>query len=161
MSKKYSLKVNENYHFELNSKSVVALDIIAKEVNQYQIIENDTTYDIETLKTDFSNKKYEVSVNGNKYKVQIKNELDDLIKKMGLTLGDKKKEKVIKAPMPGLILDILVSEGQEIKEGDSLLILEAMKMENILVAITDGIVKQIHVKKADAVDKKQLLIKMV
>jgi len=160
MSKKYSLKVNENYQFELNSESVVELDVISKEANQFQIIENDTTYTIKPLKTDFSKKEYEVEVNGNKYKVQIKDELDAIIKKMGLTLGNKKKEKDVKAPMPGLILDILVSEGQEIKEGDSLLILEAMKMENMLVASTDGIVKKIHVNKADAVDKKQLLIEM-
>ncbi len=62
--------------------------------------------------------------------------------------------------MPGLILEISVSEGQEVKEGDALLVLEAMKMENVLTAPKDGVIQAITVKKGDAVEKKQLLIEM-
>lgn len=62
--------------------------------------------------------------------------------------------------MPGLILDILVTEGQEIKEGEQVLVLSAMKMENIITAPSDGVVKLIEVKKDDAVEKGQLLIEI-
>ena len=64
----------------------------------------------------------------------------------------------IKAPMPGLILEINVSVGQEVKENDPLLILEAMKMENCFLSPRDGVIKSIAVEKGNAVDKGQLLI---
>jgi biotin carboxyl carrier protein len=60
--------------------------------------------------------------------------------------------------MPGLILDINVKIGQKVKEDDPLLILEAMKMENVLTSPRDGIIKSISVSKGDAVNKNQLLI---
>jgi len=66
----------------------------------------------------------------------------------------------VKAPMPGLVLDILVEPGQSVQKGDNLLILEAMKMENIIKASGSGVVKNIPVHKKDAVEKNQLLIEM-
>jgi len=60
--------------------------------------------------------------------------------------------------MPGLVLNILVEEGQDIKKGDALIVLEAMKMENILKSPADGKVKKVSVKKGVAVEKGQILI---
>jgi biotin carboxyl carrier protein len=60
--------------------------------------------------------------------------------------------------MPGLILEISISEGQEVKENDALLILEAMKMENVIKSPRDGIIKSIKVKQTEAVDINSLLI---
>lgn len=60
--------------------------------------------------------------------------------------------------MPGMVLNILVTEGQEVKKGDALIILEAMKMENILKSPTDGTIKKIAITKGFAVEKNQLLI---
>jgi biotin carboxyl carrier protein len=77
---------------------------------------------------------------------------------MGFEVGASKKVNDIKAPMPGLILEINVTVGQEVKEDDVLLILEAMKMENALTSPRDGIIKSISVSKSDTVDKNQLLI---
>ena len=71
------------------------------------------------------------------------------------------KVNEIKAPMPGLVLDIRVAEGDEVKKGDSILVLEAMKMENIIKSPTDGIIKKINVKKGIAVEKNQVLIHFV
>lgn len=51
----------------------------------------------------------------------------------------------VKAPMPGKILSVAVSEGQAVKKGDTLLVLEAMKMQNEIAAPADGTVKQIRV----------------
>ena len=62
--------------------------------------------------------------------------------------------------MPGLIIDILVKEGQAIQKGDQLLILEAMKMENVIKAEGEGIVKSILTEKSKAVDKGQVIIEM-
>jgi biotin carboxyl carrier protein len=60
--------------------------------------------------------------------------------------------------MPGLILDINVTEGELVAEDTPLLILEAMKMENVITSPREGVIKSITVKKGDTVDKKQLLI---
>ena len=79
---------------------------------------------------------------------------------MGLTLAAAQVINDSKAPMPGLILDVQVKEGDEVKEGDYLLVLEAMKMENTLTAPRDGVVKSITVSKGQTVDKNRLLIEM-
>ena len=68
------------------------------------------------------------------------------------------KIQQVKAPMPGLVLNILVNEGDEIKKGDSLLVLEAMKMENMIKSPTDGIIKKIEIKQGDKVEKNELLV---
>ena len=60
--------------------------------------------------------------------------------------------------MPGMVLNILVAEGQQVKKGDSLLVLEAMKMENVLKSPTDGVIKKVVATKGTAVEKNQLLI---
>jgi biotin carboxyl carrier protein len=77
---------------------------------------------------------------------------------MGLENALTPKVSDLKAPMPGLVLQILVEPGQEIKKGDKILILEAMKMENAIKAPADAIVAQIHINPGTAVDKNQLLI---
>jgi len=60
--------------------------------------------------------------------------------------------------MPGLIIDLKIKAGDTVKSGDQLLILEAMKMENIIKSPGDGIVKFIKVKKGDSVEKGQVLL---
>jgi len=65
----------------------------------------------------------------------------------------------VKAPMPGLLLNVMVKPGNQVFKGDNLLVLEAMKMENMIKSPTDGVVKSIEVEKSSAVDKNQVLIK--
>jgi len=90
--------------------------------------------------------------------VVISDHVDILINDMGLTVGVSKKQNDLISPMPGLIIDVQVSAGQEVKEGDTLVILSAMKMESNFVSDIDGIIKAVHVAKDDAVDKGQLLV---
>lgn len=97
-------------------------------------------------------------MNGNKYTVQIKDKYDDLLKELGIDTASAKKVKEMKAPMPGLVVDVRVKEGDTIKKGDALVVLQAMKMENILKSPADVIVKKIHIKKDDTVEKNQILI---
>ena len=110
------------------------------------------------LNSDFNKKRYSIKVNSNTYDVDINDDLDQLIADLGFEIGTTKQVNNIKAPMPGLILEINVSEGQEVKEDDALLILEAMKMENVITSPREGIIKSIKVKQAETVDKNSLLI---
>lgn len=66
----------------------------------------------------------------------------------------------IKAPMPGIIMEILVDEGYTVRRDDELLILEAMKMENPIRSPEDGVVKTILVKKKDFVDTDQIIMSL-
>jgi biotin carboxyl carrier protein len=77
---------------------------------------------------------------------------------MGLDLKANKKVEPVKAPMPGMVLKVLVRPGQQIEKGDGLLILEAMKMENVLKANGPATVKSIRVEERTAVEKGAVLI---
>jgi biotin carboxyl carrier protein len=67
-------------------------------------------------------------------------------------------EKEVKAPLPGIIIDVFVSEGQKINVGDTLVVIEAMKMENEIPSEYSGTVEKIFVKKGDTVEGDQILM---
>ena len=105
-------------------------------------------------------KTFTIKVNGSAYEVQLADQYDQLVNRLGLGVVSEHKVREIRAPMPGLVLDISVEIGQHVQKGDPLLILEAMKMENVLKSQGDGVVKAIRVEKGEAVDKNALLIEM-
>ncbi len=154
----YKIKVNASHQFEITKADVEALDCIETSDNTFHILQENTSVNASVLGSNFNKKLYTVKVNNNTYEVNINNALDQQIEALGFEVGASKKINEIKAPMPGLILEISVIEGQEVKENDALLILEAMKMENVIKSPCDGIVKSINVKQAEAVDKNSLLI---
>jgi biotin carboxyl carrier protein len=158
MKNSYQTKVNDVFNFEIDSEDLKTLDSVEVTNNSFHVLKDNKSFNATISKADYLNKSYEVIVNKNKYNVNIYNALDLLIKEMGFELGSTKKVNEIKAPMPGLILDINVKVGQEVSENDNILILEAMKMENVITAPRDGIIKSISINKGDAVDKNQLLI---
>ncbi|GGH43857.1 acetyl-CoA carboxylase biotin carboxyl carrier protein subunit [Mangrovimonas yunxiaonensis] len=154
----YHVTVNGVDSFEISQDDISNLDAIATTKNTYHVLQQHTSYKAQVLSKDLNNKTYQVAINNTVYTINVEDTLDRLIKEMGFELGVTKHINNIKAPMPGLILDINVSVGQEVKEDDTLLILEAMKMENVLTSPRDGVIKSISVSKGDAVDKNQLLL---
>jgi len=124
----------------------------------FQVIHHRKVYLVEILTCSTNGKEVNIKVNQNKYQVNLKDNLDQVMDKMGISAGKDMLEKDIKAPMPGMILDIMAKEGQLIKKGDTLLVLEAMKMENVIKAPAEVSVKKILVAKGDSVEKKQVLI---
>ena len=154
----FKVKVNNSFDFDVDSEKIKEFDAISHENQKFHILEKSKSYNAQIINQDFNNKTYTISINNNTYIVAINDDLDVLIKDMGFEVGATKKVNDVKAPMPGLILDINVSIGQEVKEDDALLILEAMKMENVITSPRDGIIKSISVSKGAAVDKNQLLI---
>jgi biotin carboxyl carrier protein len=77
---------------------------------------------------------------------------------LGLSSLNAAKVSEVKAPMPGMVLKVFVTEGMEIKKGDNLFVLEAMKMENIIKSPADVTVKTIKIKPGDKVEKGQVLL---
>jgi biotin carboxyl carrier protein len=158
MQKPYKVTVNQKQKFDVSSQQANALDVVSVSDHKFHLLFQNKSHQVEIVASDFIHKNYTVLVNNTLHVVQIANELDQQIAEMGFALGATKQINAIKAPMPGLILEICVEVGQEVQENDLLLILEAMKMENSFASPRQGIIKSIAVSKGDAVDKGQLLI---
>jgi biotin carboxyl carrier protein len=92
------------------------------------------------------------------FEVKRKYALLDLISQLGLDKQKVKRLKELTSPMPGRVLKIMVKAGDQINIGDSLLSLEAMKMENILKSDGEGIVKEVFISEEQVVDKGEVLI---
>lgn len=158
MNTSYKVKINNITEIDITKDAALALDTIETAPSKFHILQNNNSFKAEITEGNFKERAYQVKVNNNTYNINILNDLDVLIKQMGFEIGATKMVNDIKAPMPGLILDIIAKVGQEVQEDDALLILEAMKMENVLTSPRDGVIKSISVTKGDAVDKNQLLI---
>ena len=133
-------------------------DISAIGPNTFHIIKDNKSYTAEVVQADYQAKILTFKINGVTQTISIKDRFDVLLDKLGMSDANAQKVNDVKAPMPGLILAIKVQPGQEVKKGDPLMILEAMKMENILKSPGDGVVKAIKVQERQNVEKNQVLI---
>ncbi len=107
-----------------------------------------------------SSKESLAAINGKAARVQVWTDRDLLLEQVGMSGADDAADRVVRAPMPGLVLETLVEAGRPVSKGDGLLVLEAMKMENEIRASTDGVVKVVHVSAGDAVTKNDLLVEL-
>lgn len=160
MDKIYKAKVNNEFDFAFTQEEINQLDSLIVNDKNIHILHENKSITTQILNRNFNNQQYKIKVNSNIFKVDISNDLDLLISEMGLSLAAGLQVNEIKAPMPGLILNINVEIGQEVKEGETLLILEAMKMENSITAPRDAVIKSISVKTGNTVAKNELLIEM-
>lgn len=159
-NKEYTIteKGDSPLSFEVNGKEV-AVDAIAPAKNMLHILYNSHSYSVELLEYNAEEKTAVIKVNSALYEVKLKDETDDLLERLGMGKSTHKVQQ-IKAPMPGKVIDIKVREGDSINKGDGLLVLEAMKMENILKAPEAAIIKKIHATKGKAVEKNEVLIEL-
>ncbi len=124
----------------------------------FHIIYDGNSYDVFVHKIDRENQEVELSINGKKTSVKLVSRIEKLLKELGMDHQLAKKLSDLKAPMPGMIHSIEVEIGQDVQKGDALLVLEAMKMENVIKAVGDGKVKNIHVAAKESVEKGHILI---
>lgn len=161
--KKFKIESKENIDGKnllfVNNKEVKA-DIKSIDDNLFHIILNDRSYNAEIVNESINDKTFEIKVKGRNYQVKVEDELESILDKLGFKSSKSKEIKQINAPMPGLVTNINVAQNQHVEKGDSLLVLEAMKMENIIKSPSTGIIKNIHVQKSDPVEKGQLLIEL-
>jgi biotin carboxyl carrier protein len=136
------------------------LDIVPDGKGAFQILHKGRSYHAKLLEADYVARQISFQINGAKYTLHIADHYERLVQELGLNVGSSQKQNVVKAPMPGLVLNIMVEVGQVVCKGDPLLILEAMKMENVIKAIGDGTVKLVAVVKGAAVEKGHLLLEM-
>lgn len=146
-----------SYSARLNGNPV-QLDLVQDKDGRMHVLRDNRSYSVEVLNMDKLAKTVTLKINGNRYDVQLTDKFDALLKSLGMDAVTSAKLNELKAPMPGLVLDIVITEGQAVQKGDALVVLEAMKMENILKSPGSGVVKKIMVKKGTPVEKNQVLI---
>jgi len=162
----FKIKVNSKFDHEVELKSNTLTldgseflaDTVKLDANNYHILHEQKSYNVEIVSLDITEKIATIKVNGNIYQLKAKDQFDALLEQLGMANLNSNKISDIKAPMPGLVLKVLVSEGDEVKKGDNLFVLEAMKMENIIKAPADAVIKTIKIQPTDKVEKGQLLI---
>lgn len=158
------IKINDNSEFSIEEeKGVFTLngeeknvDILKISDNHYSIIKDNKSFEVEVVAQEGKN--FKLLVNGKEYESSVKDGLDLLLDKMGISAANNVVENELKSPMPGLVLDIKVKVGQTVAEGEGIIVLEAMKMENVLKAPADVVIKSILVEKGKNVEKNAVLV---
>jgi biotin carboxyl carrier protein len=135
-------------------------DVAVQANGLISVLFNNKSYTAIIDNVDRKNKEVTLKINGQVYKTAISEPIDQLLNNMGMNLKAMQKAEPVKAPMPGMVLKVLVTAGQQIVKGDGLVILEAMKMENVLKATASATVKAVKVSERTAVEKGTILIEL-
>ena len=148
--------VNTRFNFELDE--VINWDVVEVKDGRFHIVYNKKSFVADVLTHDRKSKSFEIIINNNTYSVQLKDRFDELLHDLGMEVGSSNKDNDVKAPMPGRVVEILVKEGDAIAKGDGLIVLEAMKMENIIKSTREGVLKHIQTAVGDSVEKNAILL---
>lgn len=155
-SKTFDVSI-ENGQPMLNGNPLV-WDLTCINETTFHILHENKSYSAELVQWDKPTKTIKLKINGIIQTVELKDRYDMLLEKMGMSGSGAGKVNSVKAPMPGLIVKINVNVGDVVNAGDALLVLEAMKMENVIKASGEATVSQIKVNKGNSVEKGQVLI---
>lgn len=161
----YAVQVNNhNFEIEISGDEFIVngkpmrLDISRIGEGHFHVLLDSRSFRAEIVEQDTAAKRFTVKVNGKYYPLVLKDKYDVLLEKMGMNANAGARVNHVRAPMPGLIIALKVKAGDQVKAGDTLLILEAMKMENVIKAPADATVKSVKVAMGDGVEKNQVLI---
>jgi biotin carboxyl carrier protein len=150
-----TVRVNEDFSVpagEIDSKaSVVEKDGL------YYVIVDGTVVPV-TLKQSASTREYTCLIDQQIYEVKLHRVIDGLVQSMGYDLIISRSFEAVTAPMPGLVKKVHVSVGETVIKGQSLVTLEAMKMENIIKSPNEGTIKAIAAEVGKAVEKNEILL---
>ncbi|MGA0558124.1 acetyl-CoA carboxylase biotin carboxyl carrier protein subunit [Larkinella sp. VNQ87] len=133
-------------------------DLVRLNDRQFHLLFENRSYTAEVLHLDPATKTATLKLNRTIHHIQLKDRFDLLLEQMGMSTTSQTKLNDIKAPMPGLILSLSVQPGDTVRKGDTVLILEAMKMENVIKAPADGTVKAVRISRGQTVEKNQVLV---
>jgi biotin carboxyl carrier protein len=158
MPEKFRATVNGAYEFELSETSPASLDMVRTGKHTGHVLAENRSHRITLEHADFDARKYTLWVDDQKFEVDLAGTLDLEIEKMGFDLAAGTEITRVEAPMPGLLLEIYVEAGQEVDKDQPLLVLEAMKMENVILSPRKGIIAGILQSKGVSVEKGMELI---
>jgi acetyl/propionyl-CoA carboxylase alpha subunit len=154
--------VNETHLYTIDGTTINGeehgWDLLKVDERTFHIIRDNQSYRATVVNINHEEKTMTITVNGNDYEVSIKDKYDLLLREMGISSTTTAQINNLKAPMPGLIREIIATAGSEVKKGDIVLILEAMKMENALKSPRDGKIKKVNISAGDTVEKGFVLL---
>tara|TARA_R100001143_G_C3361367_1_gene137090 strand:+ start:24700 stop:25212 length:513 start_codon:yes stop_codon:yes gene_type:complete len=152
------VELNENSNIAVINGEEVHFSIVEKTYQRFLIRIGTKLFKCDNILVTDENVSF--LFNGEPVDIKIKDEEQVLLERLGFTAASSDLQGIIVAPMPGKILDIPVSEGDEVDQGEAILILEAMKMENELKASMAGFIHSIQVKTGESVEKNQILLEI-
>ncbi len=161
---KYIATVGEKeFLIEITDEQHVILDGVRYEVDfqtpgdqpVFSLLVDGKSFDAYVYESD---ENWEVLLHGDLYAVSVVDERERRLRAASGGQVSERGEFQVRAPMPGLVIDVAVGEGQQVKKGDVLIILESMKMQNELRAPRDGQISQIRTRTGDSVEQKQILL---
>ena len=156
---------NDTYTIQMEGSDVlvngelIQMDLEDYSNNRIHVLLKNKSYSAEVVTVNYKEKEAEIKINGKLYHISLKDEKDTLLESLGIELNKAQSVSNLKAPMPGLVLEIQVKAGDKVNKGDCLLVLEAMKMENLIKSPLDTTIKSIEINTGDKVEKNQVLIK--
>ncbi|MBC6994565.1 acetyl-CoA carboxylase biotin carboxyl carrier protein subunit [Neolewinella lacunae] len=156
---RYQVSVNDR-DFAITDADLAGLDLVPAADGTYHLLRAGKSFRIEVVRSDLSRKTITLRVNGREQNHHLADATDQLVRQLGFSAVESQKGSDVFAPMPGLVLDVLVAPGDTVSPGTTLVILEAMKMENVLKAEGEGTVTAVKIAKGEAVEKRQLLIEI-
>ncbi|HLW09854.1 MAG TPA: biotin/lipoyl-containing protein [Fermentimonas sp.] len=133
---------------------VYDIDVVMSESGFCSIIHEGRSYNAESVR--HSEGKYTITTNFRHFDIELSNPQKKYLRGRQSTVDDV--QETITSPMPGKIIKVMVSEGMEVKQGDPLIVVEAMKMQSTYTAAQNAIVDKIHIAEGDSVLRDQLLI---
>ncbi len=151
--------LSNNHTIEIDDLLLSDYSILHRSENYITLLKEGVKYNCKLLHYDLTSRCAHLKVNGKLVKVTIKKDIEVLLETIGIGNSENQSIKELKAPMPGVVLEIKVKKGDQIQKEEPLVILEAMKMENVLTSPLDGTISSIEVAEKDTVEKNTLLIK--
>ena len=150
-------RVNDHFDFDFENNDI-DWDCIEVKDGRFHILFKGRSLVADVIEANTNENVFVIRINNNNYCVHLKDQYDELLQSLGMDMLSNQKESELKAPMPGKVLDIMATEGDSVVKGDGVLVLEAMKMENVIKSPADGVIKRIAVEKNQAVEKNEVLI---
>ncbi|MEK6573472.1 MAG: biotin/lipoyl-containing protein [Chloroflexota bacterium] len=153
--KTYLIEINDDRHVAVDGRTYeIDLEAVADQPLYSLLIDNQSFEGF----VENDDEGWRVLMRGDLYQARVVDERAvRLAKSAGGTVAQT-GDFQLKAPMPGLVVSVLVSEGQAVKKGDIIVILESMKMQNELKSPRDGTVARVKVKGGDTVEQNQIMI---
>ena len=156
---RFKVKVND-FEFSFTQEEIEGIELVRRSESVFHLLHAHRSVTGVLIAADPAAKKQVIEIEGEKFEVVIVDELDQTLDQLGFNSVAATQIKEIKAPMPGMVLEVAVAEGQKVQEGDKILILVAMKMENAILIHTEATIKRIAVKAGEAVEKGQVLVEL-
>ena len=152
----YEIEINDENRVTIDGQPVT-LDFKSMSEGQpiYSLILNGKSYE---AMIELTEEGWQVMLRGQLYQIDIEDERQRRLRMASGGTSTQSGELKLKTPMPGLIVDVPVEEGQEVTKGDNLIILESMKMQNEIKSPREGKILRVNVNPGDSVNQNQILL---